>query len=37
MRADMVLGKEVRVLYLDPQATEGIHVPHCAELEQRRP
>ena len=36
MQADMVLEKELRVLHLDPQATEGDSVPHWVEFEHRR-
>ena len=32
MQADMVLEKELRVLYLDPQAT-GSELRHCEWLE----
>jgi hypothetical protein len=32
MQADMVLEKELRVLYLDSQAAEGVGVPYQAEL-----
>ena len=28
VQADMVLEKELRVLHLDPQASEGNCVPH---------
>ena len=30
VQADMVLGKELRVLHLDPQAAEGNYMPYWA-------
>jgi hypothetical protein len=33
MQANILLGKELRVLHLDPKATEGDWIPDWAELE----
>ena len=36
MQADMVLEKELRILYLDPKVT-GSELRHWKKLEHRRP
>jgi len=35
--ADVVLEKELKVLYLDMKATEWHYIPHWVEFAHRRP